>query len=77
VRYGTANLLLMGITPGPKETSPDETQYFLRVFMNELYRLWRYGVVIPTPRYPQGRLMRVILIGVFCDKLAAHKIGGF
>ncbi|RPD54017.1 hypothetical protein L227DRAFT_512414 [Lentinus tigrinus ALCF2SS1-6] len=77
LRFRAANLLLLGIIPGPKETGPDETQYFLRVFTNELYRLWRYGVVIPTPKYPQGRLVRVILVGVFCDKLAAHKIGGF
>ena len=75
--FRAANLLFLGIIPGPKETDSDQTQYFLRVFTNELYRLWRYGVTIPTPKYLQGRLVRVILVGVFGDKLATHKIGGF
>lgn len=49
----------------------------MRVIVNELLRLYYRGVIIPTPRCPQGRLVRVILVGVFCDKPAAHKVGGF
>lgn len=76
-RFRAANLLLTMIIPGPNEANPDETQYYIRVLANELILLWRDGVVIPTPRYPQGRLVRAILVGVFCDKPAAHKLGGF
>ncbi|KAH9853068.1 hypothetical protein C2E23DRAFT_917465 [Lenzites betulinus] len=43
------------------------------------------SMIIPGPREtdpdqtqrPGGRLVRVALVGVFCDKPAAHKIGGF
>lgn len=76
-RYRTANLLLFGIMPGPKEPTPDQCQRFLRIIVNELLRLWRDGVLIPTPSCPAGRLIRVILICICCDKPAAHKMGGF
>ncbi|KAI0633856.1 hypothetical protein C8Q77DRAFT_1157997 [Trametes polyzona] len=65
------------IIPGPKESDSDQTQGFLRVLVNELIRLWRDGVILPTHSRPGGRRIRVILVGVFCDKPAAHKIGGF
>ncbi len=63
--------------PGPKEADCDEVQRYMRVLVNELIRLWKYGAVIPTPSHPNGRRIRVILVGVVCDKPAAHKLGGF
>ncbi|KAJ6528999.1 hypothetical protein B0H19DRAFT_968612 [Mycena capillaripes] len=63
--------------PGPKEATPDQCQRFLRPIINKLLRLWKDGVVIVTPKYPQGRLVRVALVAVVCDKPAAHKFGGF
>lgn len=65
------------IIPGPKETDPDQTQQYVRILVNELIRLWNHGVVLPTYKHPRGRRIRVILVGVFCDKPAAHKLGGF
>ncbi|KII93303.1 hypothetical protein PLICRDRAFT_100818 [Plicaturopsis crispa FD-325 SS-3] len=76
-RYRTVNLLLSGIMPGPKEANPDEVQKFLHIFINELLRLYKEGVVVVTPRYPNGRLVRIVLVGLVCDKPAAHKLGGF
>ncbi|KAJ7816338.1 hypothetical protein B0H13DRAFT_1923633 [Mycena leptocephala] len=38
LRYCTANLLLAGIMPGPKEANPDQCQRFLRPLINELLR---------------------------------------
>ncbi|KDQ54235.1 hypothetical protein JAAARDRAFT_135546 [Jaapia argillacea MUCL 33604] len=49
----------------------------MHVLVNELLSLWTHGVNIVTPRYPKGRLVRVALVGVVCDKPAAHKLGGF
>lgn len=72
-----ANLLLSGIMPGPKEQDPDQVQRFMRIFVNELIRLWETGFVMATPKYPEGRLIRVVLVCVICDKPAAHKVGGF
>lgn len=63
--------------PGPKEQNPDQCQRFLRVFINELLHLWEHGTIIKTPSCPNGRRVRVVLIGVCCDKPAAHKMGGF
>jgi hypothetical protein len=63
--------------PGPKEANPDQCQRFLRPLVNELLRLWQHGVMIATPKYPQGRLVRVALVAVVCDKPAAYKLGGF
>jgi hypothetical protein len=65
------------IMPGPKEQDPDQVQRFLRILVNELLRLWKHGFWIKTKKYPNGRLVRVILICVCCDKPAAHKVGGF
>lgn len=62
--------------PGPKEATPDQCQRFLQLLINELLRLWQGGVRIVTPKYPQGRLVRLALVAVVCDKPAAHKIGG-
>ncbi|KIO14438.1 hypothetical protein M404DRAFT_1009458 [Pisolithus tinctorius Marx 270] len=71
------NLGIDCILPGPKEQSPDEIQRFLRPIVSDLLRLWKEGIRVPTPSCPNGRLVRVVLVAVVCDKPAAHKIGGF
>ncbi|KIJ11917.1 hypothetical protein PAXINDRAFT_83790, partial [Paxillus involutus ATCC 200175] len=76
-RYRTSNLLLTSILPGPKEQNPDQIQRFLRPIMSDLLRLWIDGIRVPTASCPEGRLVRVALVAVVCDKPAAHKIGGF
>lgn len=63
--------------PGPKEQSSDEVQRYLRPIISDLLRLWKYGIKVPTESHPEGRLVRVALVAVVCDKPAAHKIGGF
>ncbi|KAK0432003.1 hypothetical protein EV421DRAFT_1911298 [Armillaria borealis] len=71
LRYCTSNLLLSGITPGPKEQTGDQIQRFMQVFVNE------DGFLVCTEKYPEGRHVHVVLVGVICDKPAAHKLGGF
>ncbi|KAJ8475481.1 hypothetical protein ONZ51_g6538 [Trametes cubensis] len=75
-RYCACNLLSV-IIPSPKKTNPDQTQHYLKILVNELLRLWCDGVVLRTQHFPQGHHVPVILTGVFCDKPAAHKVGGF
>ncbi|KAL4258273.1 hypothetical protein AB1N83_009184 [Pleurotus pulmonarius] len=77
LKYRTANVMLVGIMPGPKEQNPDQIQRFMRVFVNELIRLWRHGFIVNTSKHPNGILVRVALLCVICDKPAAHKLGGF
>lgn len=69
--------MLSGILPGPKEQNPDEVQRYMRILVNELLMLWKEGVIIKTKGHPHGRRVRVVLLGVICDKPAAHKLGGF
>ena len=76
-RYRTSNLILTGILPGPKEPNPDEVQRFLRILVNELIRLWKDGIIVTTSKFPLGRLVRLALVALICDKPAAHKLGGF
>jgi hypothetical protein len=68
---------LTTIFPGPKEQDGDQVQRFIRIIVNELLRLWRDGFWIKTAKYPMGRLVRIILLCICCDKPAAHKVGGF
>lgn len=70
-------MLLSGIMPGPKEQTGDQVQRFMRVFVNELLRLYYDGFMVKTPKYPNGRRVRVVLLCVICDKPAAHKLGSF
>jgi len=92
-RYRTSNLLCTSIIPGPKEQNPDEIQRFLCPMVSDLLWLWRDGIKVPTESCPEGtqlspctqediliktgRLVRVILVAVVCDKPAAHKVRGF
>lgn len=63
--------------PGPYEQNPDQVQRFMRVVVNELLQLWEKGIMVRTARHPEGRLVRVALVSICCDKPAAHKLGGF
>ena len=75
--YHTANLLLAGIMPGPREQDYDQVQRYLRILVNDLLQLWKEGIVLPTPTCSEGHRIRVILLGIICDTPAAHKLGGF
>ncbi|KAI0072971.1 hypothetical protein K474DRAFT_1686422 [Panus rudis PR-1116 ss-1] len=77
IRYRAANLLLVGVLPGPQEQDGDQVQYFIHITVDELLILWKDGICIVTKRFPLGRLVRVILVGVICDKPAAHKVGAY
>jgi hypothetical protein len=76
-RYRFGNLIFTSILPGPKEQDVEQVQPFMRIIVNELIRLWQFGFWVKTAKYPLGRLIRVILLCVCCDKPAAHKLGGF
>ncbi len=34
-------------------------------------------MMIQTPQFPDGHLVRVALVALVCDKPAAHKLAGF
>ncbi|KAF8547617.1 hypothetical protein OG21DRAFT_1569135 [Imleria badia] len=78
-RYHTSNLMCVRIMPGPKEQTPDQVQRFLRPIVSDLLHLWKHGIKVPTESHPEleGRLVRVALVAIICDKPTAHKMGGF
>jgi hypothetical protein len=77
LRYRLTNMIFSTILPGPTEHDPDEVQLFLRIIINELLQLWKDGIMVNTSKYPLGRLVRLILLCICCNKPAAHKVGGF
>jgi hypothetical protein len=54
-RYRPCNLLLYGLTPGPKEFTADKLQYFMVNYVDDLIDLFERGIVIKTPKYPEGK----------------------
>ena len=76
-RYRPRNLLLCGMTPGPNEWNADELQYLIKSYVDNLLRLYDHGVMVQTPKFPQGRLVRIILIAVCCDHPALCRVCGF
>ncbi|KAA1479913.1 hypothetical protein DENSPDRAFT_789672 [Dentipellis sp. KUC8613] len=77
LKYRPRNLIIYGITPGPKEFSADELQYFMKNLVDDLIRLYEDGIFVKTPLYPQGQRIRVALIAVCCDHPAMCKVCGF
>ncbi|KAH9928238.1 hypothetical protein B0H21DRAFT_712161 [Amylocystis lapponica] len=75
--YQSRNLILCGLTPGPKELNADELQHFMKAYVDDLLRLYNDGILVKTPLYPNGRRVRVILLAVCCDHPALCRIAGF
>ncbi|THH06304.1 hypothetical protein EW145_g4181 [Phellinidium pouzarii] len=57
LKYQPGNLMLTGITPGPRELSADELQFVLEADIDDKIRLYKEGVVVQTPRYPNGKYL--------------------
>ncbi len=54
-RYCPENLLLCGLTPGPKELNADELQFFMKVFVNDLLKLYNHGILVKTANSPESK----------------------
>ncbi len=76
-RYKQENVILVGVMPGPKESSLNINSY-LSPLVEELNLFWR-GVLIPIER--QGVTLninvRLALSCVACDIPASRKVSGF
>ncbi|KIJ13114.1 hypothetical protein PAXINDRAFT_181417 [Paxillus involutus ATCC 200175] len=73
LRYRAENLLIPFMTPGPTEPTGPQLQNYLKVVVDDLLELYTHGVRYHTPLYPQGRLVRVVLLGVVCDHPAMYQ----
>ncbi|KAG1751089.1 hypothetical protein EDB19DRAFT_1271823 [Suillus lakei] len=77
LRYRAENLLVCFMTPGPKEPTGSQLQNYMRLVVDDLLQLYDEGIIYHTPAYPQGRRVRVVLLGVVCDHPAMCKLSGF
>ncbi|TDL19286.1 hypothetical protein BD410DRAFT_443930 [Rickenella mellea] len=64
LRYRAANLLLAAMTPGPTEPSAEQLQHYLKIIVDDLIKLYETGISIKTASRPEGRPIRVVLLGV-------------
>ncbi|GBE78372.1 hypothetical protein SCP_0112570 [Sparassis crispa] len=76
-KYQSRNLVLCGITPGPKELSADELQHFMKAYVDDLLKLYDDRTVIKMKLQPEGRRVHVLLLAVCCDHPALCRIVGF
>ncbi|PLW07026.1 hypothetical protein PCASD_23642 [Puccinia coronata f. sp. avenae] len=78
LRYRPENIFVVGIAPGPKEPSLEQTNWILRPVVEQLKSLWSTGTYLSkTHRHPQGRLVRAALMPFFADLPALRRALGF
>jgi hypothetical protein len=68
-----AFLFLAGMAPGPKEANVVDIMNILEYLVGEFIQL-QEGVLIPTPHYPNGRLVRCRLIAIIGNLVALRKV---
>ena len=74
-RYKLANIILVGIIPGPKEPKNTMNQY-LSHLVEELKEFW-HGVEIPILNSASPVVVKLALTGMSCDLPAVRKVCGF
>lgn len=42
------------MTPGPKEPTGDQLQHLLKIVVDDLLLLYKDGVMVKTPAFPNG-----------------------
>ena len=55
IRYCPSNLIIVAMTPGPKEPNAKELQHILKIIVDELLELYEHGIQVSTPEYPNGK----------------------
>lgn len=70
------NCCIAGITPGTHESSVTTTNHLLSPIIDQLLTL-SDSVNIRTKKHPEGRLVRVKLLGLIGDVVATHKVAGY
>ena len=47
-------MMLVGVYPGPGVANAEKTQRFMKIFIDDLIRLYEDGILVRTPKYPHG-----------------------
>lgn len=78
IRNRPENVFIVGIAPGPREPSLEQTNWILRPIVTELQILWNPGLLLSqTHLYKEGRLVKVALLPVIADIPALRRSLGF
>lgn len=78
IRHRPENVFIVGIAPGPSETSLEQMNWILRPVVNELKTLWSQGLLCSqTHLYKSGRLIRAALLPFIADIPAVRRSLGF
>lgn len=77
IRYKLENIFLVGVIPGPNKPTLTQINHAVRVLVDELEVFWDPGVYFSrTSLYTEGRLVRLALMIIVCDLVAARQIAG-
>ncbi|KAI7944112.1 hypothetical protein MJO28_011640 [Puccinia striiformis f. sp. tritici] len=78
LRYRPENIFLVGIAPGPREPSLEQTNFILKPVVDQLRMCWSPGVYLSkTLQRPKGRLVSAALLPFFADLPALRRSLGF
>ncbi|KAI7953318.1 hypothetical protein MJO28_005865 [Puccinia striiformis f. sp. tritici] len=78
LRYQPQNVFIVGIAPGPKETSLEQINWILRPIVEQLKVLWDTGLTLSqTVLHPRGRRVRAAILPFFADLPALRRGLGF
>ncbi|KAI7948527.1 hypothetical protein MJO29_010192 [Puccinia striiformis f. sp. tritici] len=78
MRYNPEDIFLVGIAPGPKEPSLEQTNWILQPIIDQLAVLWKSGLcLLKTFQHPQGRVVSAALLTFFADLPALCRALGF
>ncbi|MBW0513141.1 hypothetical protein O181_052856 [Austropuccinia psidii MF-1] len=75
-RWKPQNTFISGLVPEPTQPNMITINNILSVFIDEIASL-DSGIIIHTPRYPEGRKVVVRLGCLLGDLVANHKVAGF
>lgn len=77
IRYKLENIFLVGVVPGPTKPTLTQINHPVRVLVDELEIFWDPGVYFSrTSLCKEGRLVRLALMVLACDLVAARQIAG-
>lgn len=69
--------MLCGIYPGPNVPNAEQLQSVLKAIVDDVGPMYDRGVIIKTPKFPNGRLVKAVILAVSCDHPALCKVAGF
>ncbi|KAJ7862317.1 hypothetical protein B0H13DRAFT_1490827, partial [Mycena leptocephala] len=87
------NIILCGMTPGPKEPTAEQLQNYLKPIVDDLILLYDRGITVKGPGHSNGEVsvfrltsypfhligihVRVALVAIIADHPALCKLCGF